>query len=75
MVWNAHINYVLGPKVREREFKDAKGVPRKSPTWELVMSYEQALRDKAAYFMNRGKLADDKKVRYRLGPGSGPGLR
>ena len=54
----AHAEYFLGPKVRGKEVKDTKGVVRKSPSWELIMLYEQAVRDKAAELMNEGTTAN-----------------
>lgn len=57
-VWAAHVEYFFGHKVRGKEVKDTKGVVRKTPSWDLVMLYEQAVRDKAAELMNEGTTAN-----------------
>lgn len=47
--------------MRGKEIKDTKGVVRKTPSWDLVMQYEQAVRDKAAEFMNEGSTPVGKR--------------
>jgi hypothetical protein len=51
-VWNDHIDYILGSKVRNREASDEHGNVKKTPSWTLVMSYELAVRQKAAELLN-----------------------
>ena len=52
--WTAHLNYILGPKVRGKEVHDNDGHVVKKPSWPLVLNYEQAIRAQAALLMNEG---------------------
>ena len=58
-MWTAHLNYVLGPKVRGKQVFDNDGNIVKTPAWSLILNYEQAIRAKAAVFMNEGDQDND----------------
>ena len=53
-MWEDHINYVLGPEVLGYTIQNDKGVVVKTPSLDLVMKFEEALRVKATTFMNEG---------------------
>ena len=53
-MWEDHVNYVLGPEIYGYTIKNDKGVVVKTPTLDLVMKFEEALRIKATIFMNEG---------------------
>ena len=53
-MWEDHIEYVLGPEIYGHKIKNEKDVVVKTPSLELVMHFEKALRVKATTFMNEG---------------------
>ena len=61
-VWSEHVEYVLGEHVRGVTMTDTKGKVHKTPHWDTVMHYEQAVRDKAFEFMNSGDKNDENPI-------------
>ena len=57
--WTAHLNYILGPKVRGKQVSDNEGNIVKTPAWPLIINYEQAIRARAAELMNEGHSDND----------------
>ena len=53
-VWQTHVKYILGPKVMGLESKDLNNVVVKTPSWKLVLHYNQQIFDKVAELMNEG---------------------
>jgi len=53
-MWEDHIGYVLGPEIYGHKIKNEKGVVVKTPSFELVLQFEEALRVRATTFMNEG---------------------
>ena len=53
-MWEDHIGYVLGPEIYGHKIKNEKEVVVKTPSFELVLQFEEALRVKATTFMNEG---------------------
>jgi hypothetical protein len=60
-VWNDHLEYILGDKVMGREVKDTDGTVTKVPSWQLVLGYEYAIRNKACVLMNEGNKGSGNK--------------
>ena len=60
-MWQDHKDYVLGPEVRLKEVKNQKQVVVHRPSWELVVHFEHALRERAAELMNEGHDANGNK--------------
>ena len=56
--WRLHTNYILGEKVRLREIINEHGTVVRAPSWDLVLQYDQAIRDRAAELMSEGVLPD-----------------
>jgi hypothetical protein len=59
--WTDHLEYILGPKVKDRVIKDENGRVAKTPSWSLVLNYEQAIRAKACELMNEGNKSTNGK--------------
>ena len=38
-----HTKYILGPNVKGMESKDLKGAVVKTPSWELILHYNQEI--------------------------------
>lgn len=55
-VWEKHIDYILGPKVKGRVVKDELGREVATPPWHLVLSFEYHIREKAAELVNEERL-------------------
>ena len=53
-MWEDHIDYVLGPEIFGYKVENDKGVIVKTPTFDLVLKFEEALRVRATAFMNEG---------------------
>jgi hypothetical protein len=53
-MWDAHKTYVLGREVRLKEVKDDSDRVVHTPSWNLVLNFEFALRYRAAELMNEG---------------------
>ena len=47
-MWKDHVDWVLGNKVAGREISGLDGKVKRSPSWQLVLHYEEKLREKAA---------------------------
>ena len=60
--WTAHLNYVLGPKVRGKQVHDNEGNVVKSPAWALVLNYEQAIRARASLLMHECHTGNDHQL-------------
>ena len=55
-VWEEHIEYVLGDRVKGRAMTGLDGSIKKTPSWHLNMHYEGKIRDKAATLINESPL-------------------
>ena len=55
-VWEEHLDYVLGDKVKGRAMTGLDGSVRKTPSWQLILHYEGKLREKAAKLINESHL-------------------
>ena len=53
-MWDIHKAYVLGREVRQKEVKDDAGIVVHTPSWNLVLNFDYALRERAAELMNEG---------------------
>ena len=53
-MWDAHKTYVLGREVRLKEVKDDSDRVVHTPSWNLVLNFEFAVRYRAAELMNEG---------------------
>ena len=53
-MWDTHKAYVLGREVRQKEVKDDSDRVIHTPSWNLVLNFDYALRSRAAEFMNEG---------------------
>lgn len=51
-VWEAHIDHILGDKIKGKELSGIDGKARRTAAWELVMHYEGKVREKAAKLMS-----------------------
>ena len=60
-MWSDHKEYILGEKVRLKETKRDNVIIVRKPTWDLVLQYEQAIRQRAAELMNEGTEENGKK--------------
>ena len=60
-MWDNHKSYVLGREVRQKEVKDDAGRVIHTPSWNLVLNFDYALRDRAAELMNEGWDKNDNK--------------
>lgn len=63
-MWEDHIDYVLGDKVKGRAMTGLDGSVRKTPSWQLILHYEQKIREKAAKLLNESHLKGGE--RYNL---------
>ena len=52
---------MLGREVRQKEVKDDAGRVVHTPSWNLVLNFDYALRDRAAELMNEGWDRNDNK--------------
>ena len=53
-VWADHVEYILGPEVKDLQNKDMDGGVVKTPSWALVLHYNQEIFNKVAELMNEG---------------------
>ena len=53
-MWDTHKAYVLGREVRQKEVKDDSDRVVHTPSWNLVLNFDYALRSRAAELMNEG---------------------
>ena len=51
-MWEDHVDWVMGDKVAGREISGIDGKVKKTPSWTLVLHYEEKLREKAAKLMS-----------------------
>ena len=63
-IWEEHIDYILGDKVKGRAMTGLDGTVKKSPSWQLIMHYEMKIREKAAKLINESHLSGGE--RYNL---------
>ena len=54
--WDEHLKYVLGDEVRLQQMTKLQGQVIKTLDWQLVLHYEQGIRDTAAELNNEGKF-------------------
>jgi hypothetical protein len=55
-VWDEHVEYILGDKVKGKEVVSHETSARKSPSWKLILHYEEHIRIKMAKLMNFEKI-------------------
>ena len=67
-VWDNHVRYMLGPNVMKLKTTNDDGVVVKTPSWNLVLNYNQAILNKVATLMNEG-LPNKGGVASSLHPG------
>ena len=60
-MWSDHKEHILGDKVRLKEVKRYNVIIVRRPTWELVLHYEHAIRQRAAEMMNEGTEENGRK--------------
>ena len=53
-VWDAHVRYMLGNTVMGLKKTNDMGVVVKTPTWNLILNYNQQILNKVAVLMNEG---------------------
>ena len=56
-VWKGHVRYILGPSVNDLESKHLSGAVAKTPSWHLVLHYNQEMLNNVAELMNEGNDA------------------
>ena len=64
-LWAGHVKYILGPEVKGLQIKHMDGSVAKSPSWDLVLHYNQEILNKAAELMNEGDDAS-KGAKYDI---------
>ena len=45
-IWEEHVDYILGDRVKGRTMTGLDGSVKKTPSWQLVMYYEFKIREK-----------------------------
>jgi len=60
-MWDTHKAYILGREVRQKEVKDDQDRVVHTPSWNLVLNFDYAIRARAAEFMNEGSESNGNK--------------
>lgn len=64
-IFNEYLKYVLGPNVAKLTSKDEGGHVVSTPSWALVLSYEQEIRREALRLVFKGHNLEDPVVKER----------
>ena len=60
-MWEEHVDYILGERVAGFHKVDTKGNVIKTPSWELVLHYNDTLFEKVAVLINEGSHGSNGK--------------